>query len=261
MMKPMNKGRILIVEDMMLVARDLEHTLQSVGYEVVGIAVSGTQAVAMTARTKPDVILMDIQLKGEKDGIHAAEVIGRRFETPVIYLTAHSDKYTVERARITRPAAYIVKPYNPERLEETIQKALQYGRGAIGQVARDEARDASVLLVDNSDYTQTVMLNLMGRNHRVKLSPSIGHAKDMIRQALSPFDLIVMNIDLPDAREGVAVRELRRDMQVTTPIVAMGRRMSTETASFLKTENVCGFVEKRPDFEYRLLEEVDKALA
>ncbi len=244
----------------MLVARDLEHTLQSMDYDVVGIAASGTQAVTLTARTKPDVILMDIQLKGEKDGIKAAELIGRRFDTPVIYLTAHSDKYTVERARITRPAAFIVKPYNPERLEETIQQALQYGRGAIGIVARDSQRNANVLLVDNSEYTQTVMMNLMGRDHRVKLSPSVGHAKDMIRQVETPFDLILLNLDLPDAREGVAVREMRRDMHVKTPIIVMGRGVKQETVAFLKTEQVSGFVERRSDFEFRLLEEVDRAL-
>ena len=101
----------------------------------------------------------------------------------------------------------------------------------------------------------------MGRNHRVKLSPTVDHAKNMIRQVTAPFDLIVLSLDLPDANDGAAVRELRRDMQVTTPIVPMGRRLSADAATFLRTEGVEGFVEKRSDFEYRLLEEVDRALA
>ena len=244
----------------MVVARDLEHTLRSMDYEVVGIAGSGARAISLCAESRPEIVLMDIELKGDQDGIRAAEVIGQRFSIPVIYLTAHSDKYTVERARMTRPSAYIVKPYNPERLDETIQKALLYGSGQIGVVAGDANRKANVLLVDNSEYTQTVMMNLMGRNHRVKLSPTVRHAKDMIRQVSTPFDLILINMELADARGGAAVREMRRDMGVTSSMVVLTRRMTSQMTSFLRRERISGYVEKRPDFEFRLLQEVDRAL-
>ena len=87
--------RILVVEDEAVVARDLEQTLVRLGYEVVGVAQFAAEAVGKAAETHPDLVLMDISLQGDKDGVQAAEVIGQRFGTPVVFLTAHTDKATV----------------------------------------------------------------------------------------------------------------------------------------------------------------------
>ncbi|MBT4504588.1 MAG: response regulator [Gemmatimonadetes bacterium] len=116
--------KVLIVEDEMIVARDLQGSLEGMGYEVAGIAVSGRMAVKLATRVRPDVVLMDIVLKGEMDGIEAAEEIGGLLDVPVIFLTAHSDKQTFARAKMTRPNGYIVKPFDAKKLQETIEAVL-----------------------------------------------------------------------------------------------------------------------------------------
>jgi len=120
----MARAKILIVEDEIIVARDLQANLQRMGYEVVGIAVSGRMAVKLATRMRPDLVLMDIALKGNMDGIEAAEEIGGLFDIPVIYLTAHSDTSTFARAKMTRPSGYIIKPFEAKKLEEAIESAL-----------------------------------------------------------------------------------------------------------------------------------------
>jgi DNA-binding NarL/FixJ family response regulator len=101
--------KILVVEDEAVVARDLEQTLIRLGYDVVGVAQFAAEAVSKAAETHPDLVLMDISLPGDKDGVQAAEVIIQRFGTPVVFLTAHTDKATVARAQAAKPAGYIVK--------------------------------------------------------------------------------------------------------------------------------------------------------
>jgi DNA-binding NarL/FixJ family response regulator len=120
----MANTKVLIVEDEVIVARDLQGSLEGMGYEVVGIAVSGRMAVKLATRTRPDVVLMDIVLKGDMDGIQAAEEIGRLLDIRVVFLTAHSDQYTFARAKMTRPSGYIIKPFDVKKLQETIEAAL-----------------------------------------------------------------------------------------------------------------------------------------
>src|SRR5207249_3653676 len=92
------KARLLIVEDEAIVAMDLQQRLEHLGHEVVGTAATGEAAIQRAEEARPDVTLMDIRLKGEMDGIAAAAEIDRRFGTPVVFLTAHSDTQTVQRA-------------------------------------------------------------------------------------------------------------------------------------------------------------------
>lgn len=116
--------RILLVEDEGITAMDLEASLNDLGYEVVGIATTGESAISLTTDREPDLILMDIKLKGEMDGIKAVEHIHAHFDVPVVYLTAHADQATLERAKKTSPFGYIVKPFNEVELNSTIQMAL-----------------------------------------------------------------------------------------------------------------------------------------
>ncbi len=120
----MNKTTVLIVEDEAIVAADLAGKLGQLGYEVVGTAASGEEAVEMACRLRPDVVLMDIRLRGSMDGIEAAEAIRGRHDVPVIYLTAHSDAATLERAKLTGPFGYILKPFEERELSTTIEMAL-----------------------------------------------------------------------------------------------------------------------------------------
>src|SRR5882757_7766071 len=103
-------GHILIVEDEAVNAAMIEHQLIKLGYGVAGITGSGEEAIALMEKCRPDLVLMDIGLEGQMDGVEAANVIRRRFEIPVIYLTTNSDEATIERARSTEAHGYLHKP-------------------------------------------------------------------------------------------------------------------------------------------------------
>jgi PAS domain S-box-containing protein/putative nucleotidyltransferase with HDIG domain len=120
----MRKIKILVVEDESLVARDILNMLQSLGYDPVGIVSSGEHALEKAAASSPDLVLMDIVLKGELDGISAAEKLWEDFSIPVIYLTAYADDTTFERAKLTRPFGYLLKPFEERELQTTIEMAL-----------------------------------------------------------------------------------------------------------------------------------------
>jgi AmiR/NasT family two-component response regulator len=120
----MNKTSILIVEDESIVAADLAGKLGQLGYQVVGTAAKGEDAVELACRLLPRVVLMDIRLKGSMDGIEAAEAIHSRIDVPVIYLTAHSDATTLARAMGSEPFGYILKPFEERELATTIEMAL-----------------------------------------------------------------------------------------------------------------------------------------
>jgi PAS domain S-box-containing protein len=120
----MTTARILIVEDQGIVAKDIENKLRQVGYVVPAIAFSGEEAIQRAAETRPDLVLMDIRLPGEMDGIAAAKEIQAWFDIPVVYLTAYADEETVERARVSEPFGYVLKPFDTRALRSAIEVAL-----------------------------------------------------------------------------------------------------------------------------------------
>ncbi|MBF0564603.1 MAG: response regulator [Nitrospirae bacterium] len=115
---------ILVVEDEIIVARDIESKLKKVGYGVSDICATGEEAIEKAGRFMPALVLMDITLAGEMDGIEAAKQIGGLYNIPIVYLTAHSDLATLQRAKITEPFGYIVKPFTVRDLIVTIVMAL-----------------------------------------------------------------------------------------------------------------------------------------
>ncbi|MFO0878267.1 MAG: response regulator [Gemmataceae bacterium] len=117
-------SRILIVEDEIIVARDLEAQVAALGYLPLGPVNSGEAAIALAEAHRPDLILMDIRLQGELDGVETAEVIHRQLGLPVVYLTAHTDDQTIRRARVTVPFGYIIKPFEERELRTVIEMAL-----------------------------------------------------------------------------------------------------------------------------------------
>lgn len=116
--------KILIVEDESITAMELEERLADLGIMVTDIVVSAESAFTSIETKRPDIILMDIRIQGHKDGIETAEEVRARFDIPVIYLTAYADKDTIRRARITRPFAYLVKPFRMDELRAAIEIAL-----------------------------------------------------------------------------------------------------------------------------------------
>ncbi|AKB43358.1 MULTISPECIES: response regulator [Methanosarcina] len=122
------EGRILIVEDEHIVAMGIKKMVKSLGYTVTGVASSGEDAISKAESTFPDVVLMDIMLKGNMDGVEAAGEIRERFDVPVVYLTAYSDNKILERAKKTEPFGYIVKPFDEKDLHSSIEIALHRHR-------------------------------------------------------------------------------------------------------------------------------------
>ncbi len=120
----MSKAKILIVEDDVLVAMDIERCLKKLGYSVSGIVNYAEKAIEKVEELKPDLVLMDIVLKGEMDGIEAAEIIRSRFDIPVVFLTAYADEERFERAKFTIPFGYVLKPFQDRDLKIILEMAL-----------------------------------------------------------------------------------------------------------------------------------------
>ena len=120
----MSEPNVLIVEDEVIVAKSMQADLKALGYNNIRTAFSAKEAVTICDKTTPDIVLMDIDLGEEMDGIKAAEVIKSQFAIPIIYLTAHTSPEIVQRAKLTRPHGYIIKPVNEKNLQINIEIAL-----------------------------------------------------------------------------------------------------------------------------------------
>jgi adenylate cyclase len=116
---------VLLVEDEAIVAHDLRDSLTDLGYDAFAVAASAEEALARATERRPDVALVDIRIKGRLDGIQAAQLLYERYRIPIVYLTAHADGATLERALRTEPYAYLLKPVKPAELRSTIEIALQ----------------------------------------------------------------------------------------------------------------------------------------
>jgi diguanylate cyclase (GGDEF)-like protein len=117
--------RILVVEDERIIALDLCGALEELGYFVVGVARSSEEALRKAVEGTPDLVLMDIRLEGDEDGIRTAEALKQLWNVPVVYLSANADSVTIDRALETQPGGYLVKPYNQRSLRTTIEIALR----------------------------------------------------------------------------------------------------------------------------------------
>lgn len=118
------KAKILVVEDEIIVASDIKNCLERSGYTVPAVVLYGEQAIEKVAEYQPDLVLMDIMLKGDINGVEAAQEIIKRFKIPVVYLTAHCDTNILQKAKNTQPFGYIIKPFAENQLITTIEIAL-----------------------------------------------------------------------------------------------------------------------------------------
>lgn len=124
-----SRARVLIVEGERIVAMNLAKRLRELGYKVTGSSSAAEEVVETVRRTMPDLVLMDIQLKGEMQGTKAARMLWERFQLSVVYPTAHADEKTLDDAKLSMPYGYLVKPFHPERIHAAIQLALdRYAR-------------------------------------------------------------------------------------------------------------------------------------
>ena len=140
----MPAARLLIVEDERITAEDLRDILTELGYVVVSIVSTGSAAIATVEREAPDLVLMDIRIQGNLDGTETAGILRERFDTPIVFLTAHSDEGTLSRAKVAEPLGFIVKPFQEPELHATIEMALHKSRAERERKATLERLAAAV---------------------------------------------------------------------------------------------------------------------
>lgn len=139
---------LLVVEDERVVALDIQKSLVDLGYRVPATAATADQALKLAAEHRPDLVLMDIRIKGPRDGIETAAILRERFGIPVVFLTAYADAPTVERAKITEPYAYLLKPIKANELRSTIEIALYKHQNEQRFRAMFESAPTAMVMID-----------------------------------------------------------------------------------------------------------------
>src|SRR2546428_9415604 len=174
----MPKSRILVVEDEILVREDIEDCLASLGHEVVSVASTGAEALRMIPTARPDLVLMDIRLKGDMDGVEAARQIRTNFRLPVIFLTAHADDSTLQRAKAAEPLGYIVKPFAETTVNAVIQTAMH--RHELDRRLRESEERLTTTLGSISEPSLTtdssLIITLLNRGAEALTGWSLGQA-------------------------------------------------------------------------------------
>jgi len=161
----MAKSEILIVEDENIVAKDIQNSLEKLGYIVYGVVSSAEKAFNQIEEKRPDLIMMDIMLKGKINGIDAANIIKERFNIPVIFLTAYADDNTLKKAKIAEPYGYIIKPFKEKELQTTIEMALY--KHEQDSLIRKE-RDIYQSIVVNRDEKDSIYVRSDYKLNRLK---------------------------------------------------------------------------------------------
>ncbi len=160
----MSKANILVVEDESIVSKDIQLSLEKLGYNVIGTANTGEKAIEKAIELEPDLILMDIMLKGEINGIRATKRIQTKLNIPVIFVTAYADESTLERAKVTQPYGYIIKPFNEIDIKTSIEMALYKHKKEL-EILDDRDRLYSIVNNESVDFifvknnTQLIKLN------------------------------------------------------------------------------------------------------
>lgn len=162
----MEKLNIFIVEDESIVAKDIQNTLIKLGYNVVGQANNGKEAIEKITELLPDLVLMDIMIKGPMTGIEVSEKIKETINVPVIFLTAYADEGTLSRAKITEPYGYILKPFKEIDLHSTIEMAVYKHQK---DAALLKERDFLYSLVENKDEKSRDILFVKSNSRLVKV--------------------------------------------------------------------------------------------
>jgi len=236
----MSKVKILIVEDENIVAMHIKHKVESLGYHVTAITPSGEEALEKISESSPDLVLMDIVLKGRMDGIETAKKIRDAYDIPVVYLTAYSDENTLKRAKVAEPFGYLIKPFEDRELHSAIEVAL-YKHDMETKLKESEkwlsitleSIGDAVIATDpegNLKFINPVASQLTGWEH----SSAIGRP---LREVFQIYDKIGTNVDdlVSKILENDALLELPSHILLKNK---MGNKITIEASSApIKDEN------------------------
>jgi len=161
----MSKINVLVVEDESIVSKDIQHSLKKLGYNVVGAAATGEKAIELVRSEKPDVVLMDIMLKGDMSGIDTAEIVKTEVNIPVIYLTAYADEATLAKAKITEPYGYIIKPFKEIDLHTSIEMAIYK---SVKNKEVEKERDLLFSIVEGKDSQDFIFVKANSKLVKLK---------------------------------------------------------------------------------------------
>lgn len=149
----MKEERILIVEDDINIAENIEEILQLLGYVNIDLANSANQAIKIVKKYRPDIIFMDIKLKGDKDGIELGEILKQMVDAPLVYVTSYSDPTIIERAKRVNPAGFIVKPFNTNDIHAIVEIVLYNRRSKpASETALSKTKVESPYLVEDAVF-------------------------------------------------------------------------------------------------------------
>jgi len=192
----------MIVEDERIFARDLQQQLRSLGYDSSASAASGEDAIALARQRKPDVVLMDVRIKGAMDGVATAERIRAMHDVPVIFLTAHADDTTLGRAKNTRPYGYLLKPIKPAELKTTIEIAIAKHRAEI------ELRSMNTALQSERDRSAVLLAQLAAAVEHLTCGVAVTNSDGKVVVINQPMLEIFRDPRTPEAAVGCSAFEI-----------------------------------------------------
>ncbi|MHA1728580.1 MAG: response regulator, partial [Promethearchaeota archaeon] len=173
--------KILIVEDEWVVAKDIRESIESLGYKVTSIENSGEQALLTVKHDQPDLVIMDIKIKGEMDGIETANRMKTQNNLPIVYITAYCNEEILQRAKISEPYGYIIKPFKLQELHAVLENTF-YKIDQNNSIKKNAEEINIKSGLDNLDKIDRQIINLLNQNGRMKLvdvSSSISSQKDI----------------------------------------------------------------------------------
>lgn len=205
--------QIMIVEDERLVAHDIAELLKDEGYAIAAIASNAKEAIAKISEILPDLVLLDIRIKGELDGVNIAEHIQSFYAIPVIFLTAFSDPETLKRAQATQPMGYVIKPFQPQQLVASVKIALSN----FGAIPAESEPSSSYRLKSTITYIQTHLdqtINLEMLAGAVGMNPSYFCRVFQQEIGCSPYQYIIQ-------QRIAKAKELLKDRQLAISDIAL----------------------------------------
>ena len=199
----MQKIKILIVEDEMLVARDVAHYREDIGCTVIGIVMEGEAALDFLKQEKPDIILMDIHLKGKLDGVETVQEFQKTLDIPLVYMTANTDDASFERAKATQPFAFIEKPFKKRTLIRTIDLLIEQ---LLSKKATEDEKE-----IDSFVLNDRIFVREKNKMVKIKLTDILYmEAERAYSRIITPEKEFVLSLPLRSLEEKISAEFLMR---------------------------------------------------